>query len=155
MQRVNALSGAFDDQGVYRMEDIVRDYEIDMYGVVNNSIYSSYCQHARHQAFKSIGLDLRGAGEGALALSEQTLKYRSPLVSGDVYEISCWVVKVTAVRAVIAHQIRKQTSDSKIQVVLDVEATVVWLDDKYRPIRIPKSAMDVLTRLAKQYEERS
>lgn len=35
----------------------VRDYECDIQGIVNNSVYMNYLEHARHQFIKTMGID--------------------------------------------------------------------------------------------------
>ena len=45
------------EEFVFEYEMEVRDYECDMQGVVNNSVYQNYLEHTRHQYMKSINLD--------------------------------------------------------------------------------------------------
>jgi len=41
----------------FSLEMTVRDYECDLQGIVNNSVYMSYLEHARHEYLKQQGLD--------------------------------------------------------------------------------------------------
>ncbi|XP_057528072.1 acyl-acyl carrier protein thioesterase TE3, chloroplastic-like isoform X2 [Amaranthus tricolor] len=66
--------------GVLEMELKVRDYELDQYGVVNNAVYSSYCQLATHELGRVIGLnDDVIQNTGAAALSKFSITFLSPL----------------------------------------------------------------------------
>ena len=85
----------------------VRDYELDQFGVVNNAVYSSYIQHARHDAFSALGLHIDSftQGGGALALSNLSLTFLAPLRSRDVFEVEVWVERITAARLILGQSI--------------------------------------------------
>ncbi|CAL5189364.1 unnamed protein product [Lathyrus oleraceus] len=59
----------------------VREYELDQYGVVHNSVYSCYCQQGWSDFMKSIGINHNEAIESgsAWAMSEISLKFIAPL----------------------------------------------------------------------------
>jgi len=71
----------------FELELNVRDYECDMAGIVNNSVYLNYLEHARHEFIKAIGLDFQGLYKAGVyvVVAHADLSYKTPLKSGDSF----------------------------------------------------------------------
>ncbi len=67
----------------------VRDYECDMQGIVNNSVYQNYIEHVRHLYLKHVGIDFSEyTRQGInLVVVRAELDYKYPLASGDSFVI--------------------------------------------------------------------
>ena len=75
---------------MFAVEITVRDYECDQQGIVNNSVYLNYLQHARHEYGRSVGLDwldLTARGIN-LVLSRAEIDYIQPLRPGDTVRVT-------------------------------------------------------------------
>jgi acyl-CoA thioester hydrolase len=58
-------------------------------GIVNNSVYLNYLEHARHEFVKSIGLNFQELYKAGvyLVLAHADLSYKTSLTSGDAFTI--------------------------------------------------------------------
>lgn len=71
------------------LEMEVRDYEVDLQGIVNNANYMHYLEHARHKYMLSLNVDfeeLHKKGTDLIVVKAE-LDYRLPLRSGDRFII--------------------------------------------------------------------
>ena len=73
----------------------VRDYEIDLQGVVNNANYMHYLEHARHKFLLSHDIDFEALHKEGLDLivTRAEMRYRSSLKSGDRFVIKSNIIK--------------------------------------------------------------
>ncbi|KAF5833548.1 methylketone synthase IIb [Dunaliella salina] len=128
--------GAFSPNGTFCITQRVCDFQLDQFGVVNNSVYCNYLEHCRSEAFHALGFNVHEtARQGkALALSQLNLAYRRPLRSRDTFEVKMWVERVTGARVVLGQDIFLRATGEQ---VLTAEAIIVWLDSQYRPMRVP------------------
>lgn len=71
------------------LEFVVRDYECDLQGIVNNANFLHYIEHARHQWLESLGIDFAALHqEGVdLVVARIAIDYKYPLRSRDRFVV--------------------------------------------------------------------
>lgn len=99
---------------IFTLQLKVRDYECDMQGVVNNANYQHYMEHARHEYLKAIGINFAKLTEEGILLVVKRIEidYHFPLRSGDSFEVSCRLERISPLRFGFLQQI-KRLSDQK------------------------------------------
>ncbi|KAL9243036.1 hypothetical protein vseg_016975 [Gypsophila vaccaria] len=123
----------------------VRDYEVDQYGVVNNAVYSSYCQHAHHELLQSLGVNVEETGRSQpIAVSHLSFKFLAPLKNRDKFALKARVTHSSLARIFVEHFIYKLPN---YEPILEAKSTLVWLDENHRPVRIPSELTYKLTQL--------
>ena len=74
---------------IYELEFLVRDYELDIQGVVNNANYQHYLEHTRHEFMRAAGVDFAGLQERGMipVVSRIEIDYKLSLRSADRFVV--------------------------------------------------------------------
>ena len=113
---------------------VVRTYECDSYGHVNNANYLNYLEYARYEMLRDAGFDYQAmirSGYG-IYVARIEIDYKRPAIADDELLIKSWPVKKGAVSGILVQEIRRGEE-------LLVEAKVTWafVDSKGVPAKIP------------------
>lgn len=118
-----------DTKYVYEREMEVRDYELDVEGIVNNANYLHYLEHTRHGFCVENGISFAQMQEKGVipVLNRVEIDYKTPLRSGDRFVSKLWVER-KGVRFVFHQDLFK--TDTGESVVSAVVSCVCLSDGK-------------------------
>jgi len=110
----------------------VRDYECDMQGVVNNSVYMNYLEHTRHEFLLSKGVDFAELARNKinLVVLRAELDYKASLVGGDEFFVDVEFVQSSRVRFDFLQNIYRK-KDNKLMLAAKITGTS--LNERGRP----------------------
>jgi acyl-CoA thioester hydrolase len=128
----------------FSSEFTVRDYELDTQGVVNNSTYQNYLEHARHQFLKHIGLNFNQLHEdGTDAIVHKVeLEYKSALRGDETFVVRTTARQKGNVRFVFSQNIYRLPDH---ELVLKGRVTTAFMSDG-KAIRPPRAVTDAIER---------
>lgn len=110
----------------------VRDYELDLQGIVNNSTYMNYLEHARHEYLDARGINfhqLHLDGYDAVVVRAE-IDYKKSLTSGDHFTVRTYVEREGRLKLVF-NQLIIRDADEAVMVRAKIYAACIH---KGRPI---------------------
>lgn len=122
---------------IYKLDFSVRDYELDLQGIVNNAVYLNYLEHARHEFLKSKGLDfneLHLQGYDAVVVRSE-VDYKKSLRSGDEFTVETNVSREGRLR-IIFHQTIRKKSDQTVVINAQIFAACIYNNRPIEPLII-------------------
>jgi len=123
----------------FSIELTVRDYELDMQGIVNNSVYQNYLEHARHEFLHHQGIDFADLTERGviLVVKSITMDFKNSLKSKDKFKVVVETYKEGHLKLVFKQTIIR-LSDNKVALTADVTGVCLINGRLVKPETIPE-----------------
>ena len=124
----------------YKQQFQVRDYELDLLGMVNNQVYQGYLEHARHEFLIHIGLDFAQlfAQKWRLVVIRAELDYKNTLHSRDEFFVSVNFKRLSRAKFIFEQEIWLKDESKQI---LDAKIIGTCLGESGRP-KIPPELIE-------------
>lgn len=122
--------------------------DTDLSGIVYHANYLRYMERARSDMLRLAGIDQRAAmesGEGAWAVTDLTIKYRSPAKLDDDLLVVSTVEAVRGASVIIAQRILRSQHELTPERLTDGRVTAAFLSPEGRPRRQPAGWADRFT----------
>ncbi len=121
----------------FKCEMAVRDYELDMQGIVHHSVYINYLEYCRSQYALSLGVNVheihrQGYDVVIIALDQE---YKSSLFPGEVFYVTVKMAREGRLKMVFQQEIRRAQDDT---LVLKAKVTAIWIEVATRKPCMPK-----------------
>ncbi len=118
---------------IFEIDLKVRDYECDLQGIVNNSVYQNYLEHCRHEFIHEIGLDFEKLHQDGIdaVVYNADITYKSPLKPNDTFKVALNMSRKGSLKFIF-HQDIINTRTGKIAVQAKITSV---LTSNGRPIR--------------------
>jgi len=123
----------------FSIEMSVRDYELDMQGIVNNSVYQNYLEHARHEFLHHHGIDFADLTERGIILVVKTIAmdFKNSLKSKDKFKVQVETFKDGHLKLVFKQTIIR-LSDNKVALSANVTGVCLVNNRLVKPETIPE-----------------
>lgn len=114
--------------------------DTDLSGIVYHANYLRYMERARSDMLRLAGIDQRAAmegGEGAWAVTDLTIKYRSPAKLDDDILVVSTVEAVRGASVIISQRILRGQDALSSDTLTEGRVTAAFLSPEGRPRRQP------------------
>ncbi|RXR18405.1 acyl-CoA thioesterase [Flavobacterium amnicola] len=123
----------------FSIEMDVRDYELDVQSIVNNSVYQNYLEHARHEFLHHHGIDFVEFAQNNILLVVKNIEmnFKNSLVSRDKFKIEVAAEKEGNLK-VVFHQNIIRIADNKTILTAKVTGVAIKKGRPVAPDTIPQ-----------------
>lgn len=121
----------------------VRYAETDQGGIAHHSNYLVWCEQARTDHMRQLGVSYRAMEESGLRLLvvDAHVRFRQPARYDDLLRVACWVRELASRRVVFGYAIGRVEDG---QLLATAQTSLIAVDSTHVPTRIPSDARDRL-----------